>query len=132
MKKFMSIAMTAIAGICLLSMVGCGKKLEVKMETPYGRIPPEDIKFYVNGDDWLPGGIHGVGQVTPRIKVTYIKDVEVYGGRKWITDVVFTVKGLKFGDEIHMEIRPNLDNMISQKVEVKNQKKVVFREWRQK
>ena len=132
MKKFMSIAMTAIAGICLLSMVGCGKKLEVRMESPDKLIPPDNIKFYVNGDDWLPGGIHGLGQVTPRIKVTYIKDENIYDGSKWIEAVVFTVTGLKPGDEIHMEKHVGYDYMISQKFEVRNQEKVVFREWRRK
>ena len=131
MKKFMSIAMTAIAGICLLSMVGCGKKLEVKMESPNDYYAfPKGIKFYVNGEDWLPGGMHGVGQITPRINVTYINDNSSSADGR-IKTAVFTVKGLTPGDEIHMELS-SFGSLISQKVEVKNQKKVVFREWRRK
>ena len=128
----MSIAMTAIAGICLLSMVGCGKKLEVRMELPWSSAYPKDIKFYVNGDDWLPGGMHGLGKITPRINVTYTKDFLNGSGEKRIEIAVFTVKGLNPGDEIHMEIDDIVAGKISEKVEVKNQKKVVFREWSRK
>ena len=128
MKKFMSIAMTAIAGICLLSMVGCGKKLEVKMKNT---VPAKSIKFYVNGDDWLPFGIQKKGQVTPRINVTYMDDYLDWRGEKYINIAIFTVKGLTPGDVIHMEI-DDVAGQISEKVEVKNQKKVVFREWRRK
>lgn len=144
MKKFMSIAMTAIAGICLLSIVGCGQEappkaetpkkelLKVKMQRPDGALGHgKNVWFYVNGENLLPYGVDKTGRDprnSSRINVTHV-NFFTWDGYEHIYSLEFTVEGLESGDEIQMKLGVGSGAYITPKVEVKNKKKIVFREW---
>lgn len=150
MKKIVAITMAAIMGIGLFSLVGCGNSEDGKTVTfvfkrPMGKRVDDSIAIIVNGEDLTPYGIRASDapnnqndKNSPRIKILKNVQNEVFPG---VNELEFSISGLSPDDIVMMKMRTNkstnknsrdyfnYDDYVSDKVEIKSKKRIIFSEW---